>query len=59
MIKAPTHWYLEKLKSLAISHYEATHFGHNRTRMINAMCIRVFRKNNKFMKDLRTKNIIT
>lgn len=59
MIKVPTHWYLEKLKSLAISHYEATHFGHNRTRIINAMCVRVFRKNNKFMKDLRTKNIIT
>ena len=59
MIEIPTHWYLEKLKSLAVSHYEAEHFGHNRKRIINAACVRIFKKHNQFMADLRTKNIIT
>jgi hypothetical protein len=58
MIQIPTHWYLEKLKSLAISYYEAEHFGHNRKRIINAGCTRIFKKHNQFMEDLRTKNII-
>ena len=58
MIKEPTHWYLEKLKSLAVSHYEAEHFGHNRKRIINAACVRVFRKHNQFMGDLKSKHII-
>ena len=58
MIQIPTHWYLEKLKSLAISYYEAEHLGHNRKRIINAACVRIFRKHNQFMEDLRTKNII-
>ena len=59
MIRIPTHWYLEKLKSLAISYYEAEHLGHNRKRIINAACVRIFKKHNQFMTDLRTKNIIT
>ena len=59
MISQPQHWYLERLKSLAISHYEAVHFGHNRDIKINALCIKIFRKNNQFIRDLRTKNIIT
>jgi len=59
MIQIPTHWYLEKLKSLAISYYEAEHLGHNRKRIINAACVRIFKKHNQFMADLRTKNIIT
>ena len=59
MVKVPMHWYLERLKSLAVSHYEATHFGHNRDRNINAACIKIFKKHNQFMRDLRTKNIIT
>ena len=58
MIHIPTHWYLEKLKSLAISYYEAEHLGHNRKRIINAACVRIFKKHNQFMADLRTKNII-
>lgn len=59
MIKVPTHWYLERLKSLAILHYEATHFGYNKDIVINAMCIKIFKKHKQFMRDLRTKNIIT
>lgn len=58
MVRAPTHWYLEKLKSLAISHYEAEHFGHNRTRIINAVCLKIFKKNSFFINDLKAKNII-
>ena len=58
LVRAPTHWYLEKLKPLALSHYEAEHFGQNRERIINAACINIFRKHNQFIKDLRTKNII-
>lgn len=58
MIKLPNHWYLEKLKSLAISHYEAEHFGQNRTRLINAACIKFFKKHNNFIMDLKNKKII-
>jgi hypothetical protein len=58
MCKLPNHWYLEKLKSLAISHYEAEHFGQNRTRIINAACVRIFRKQNRFFADLKIANII-
>jgi hypothetical protein len=58
MVCVPTHWYLEKLKSLAISHYEAEHFGHNRTRIINAVCLKIFKKHSFFINDLKAKNII-
>ncbi len=58
MCKLPNHWYLEKLKALGISHYEAEHFGQNRTRIINAACVRIFRKQNRFFGDLKTANII-
>jgi hypothetical protein len=58
MVKVPLHWYLERLKSLAISHYEATHFGYNRDIKINVECVKIFKKHNQFMRDLRTKNII-
>ena len=58
MIRVPTHWYLEKLKSLAISHYEAEHFGYNRSMMINSVCIKLFRKHRMFMEDLKNKNVI-
>lgn len=58
MTYAPKHWYLEKLKRLAIVHYEAEHFGHNKTRFINAACTRIFRKQQVFIKDLQNKKII-
>jgi hypothetical protein len=58
MARAPKHWYLEKLKALAIIHYEAEHFGHNKSRMINARIVRIFRKQTQFINDLKAKNII-
>jgi hypothetical protein len=58
MARASKHWYLEKLKALAIIHYEAEHFGHNKSRMINANCLKIFRKQTQFMNDLKAKNII-
>lgn len=58
MARAPKHWYLEKLKGLAIMHYEAEHFGHNRSRLINANCLKLFRRQTQFINDLKVKNII-
>lgn len=58
MDMVPNHWYLEKLKSIAILHYEAEHFGHNKTRIINAACVKIFRKFHIFLNDLKNKNII-
>ena len=58
MARAPKHWYLEKLKGLAIMHYEAEHFGHNRSRVINANCLKIFRKQTQFINELKTTNII-
>jgi hypothetical protein len=58
MIHLPNHWYLERLKSMAILHYEADHFGKNRTNTINIICNKVFNQNNKFIMDLKNKNII-
>lgn len=58
MASVPKHWYLEKLKGLAIMHYEAEHFGHNRSKLINANCLKLFRKQTQFINDLKTKNII-
>lgn len=58
IIKIPNHWFLEKFKSLAISYYEAEHFGHNRQRAINSSCLRFFRKQNDFLKYLEDKKII-
>ena len=54
----PNHWYLDKLKALAISHYEGEHLGQIRTRIINTGCQNIFRKLNVFIKDLKNKNII-
>lgn len=56
--RIPTHWYLESLKSLAVIHYEASHFGRDRTSLINAACLKIFKKHNQFIRDLRAKNII-
>jgi hypothetical protein len=58
MTIVPKHWYLEKLKSWACLHYEAEHFGHNKTRTINAACLRIFKKHPQFMADLKAKNVI-
>jgi hypothetical protein len=58
MIRVPNHWYLQKLKSLAISHYEAEHFGQNRERAINYNCEKIFKNQNRFFNDLKNKKII-
>ncbi len=58
MTSVPNHWYLEKLKSWAALHYEAEHFGHNKTRIINAACLRIFKKHLQFIADLKAKNVI-
>jgi hypothetical protein len=58
MVRLPNHWYLEKLKGLAVSHYEATHFGQNRTRIINTACVRIFKFQSRFLADLKNKRII-
>ena len=58
MIKIPTHWYLEKFKSLAMSHYEAVHFGYNRSSSINTLCKRLLNKQDQFIRELILKHII-
>jgi hypothetical protein len=58
MIKVPNHWYLAKLKSLAISHYEAEHFGQNRTYSINMKCLTIIKNEKLFFEDLRKNKII-
>jgi len=58
MIKDPKHWYLEKLKSLAISHYEAEHFGYYVDDYVDEECIKIFQKQAKFFKDLKTRKLI-
>ena len=58
MIKDPKHWYLEKLKSLAISHYEAEHFGYYVDDYVDDECTKIFQKQAKFFKDLRTRKLI-
>lgn len=58
IVRLPSHWYLEKLKCLAISHYEAEHFNQNRTRNINGACMKIFKRQGKFFQDLKNKQII-
>lgn len=54
----PANWYLDQFKSVAILHYEAEHFGYNKTRAINAKCTQIFKKQPQFMKYLQGKKII-
>jgi hypothetical protein len=58
MIIIPDHWYLAKLKSLAISHYEAEYFSQNRTNRINTECLKIFKNEKAFFEDLRKRKII-
>jgi hypothetical protein len=58
MIRDPKHWYLEKLKSLAISHYEAEHFGYYVDDYVDEECVKIFQKQAKFFKDLKTRKLI-
>ena len=58
MIRDPKHWYLERLKSLAISHYEAEHFGYYVDTDVDEECLVIFQKEAIFFKDLRTRKLI-
>lgn len=58
MIKLPNHWYLEKLKGLAILHYETAHFGQSKTRIINVSFLRILKYQHKFITDLENKRFI-
>ena len=58
MIKDPKHWYLEKLKVIAISHYEAEHFGDYIESYVDELCLPIFQNEEKFFKDLRTRKLI-
>ena len=58
MIKDPKHWYLERLKTQAISYYEAEHFGYYVEAYINEECLKIFQKEAIFFKDLRTRKLI-
>jgi hypothetical protein len=58
MVRVPNHWYLEKFKFLAMVHYEAEHFGEDRTRFIESSCFKLFRKQNLFLRELKSMNII-
>ena len=58
MIKDPKHWYLERLKALAISHYEGEHFGYYIDDSIDVECMEIFQKQPEFFKDLRNKKLI-
>jgi hypothetical protein len=54
----PNHWFLERLKAVAILYYEAEHLGQIRTRIINGQCLKIFKRLNAFLLDLQNKNII-
>jgi hypothetical protein len=58
MVKWPMHWYIQKFKYIAITYYEAEHFNLNKSNIINAMCRKLFRKQEQFINDLKIKNII-
>ena len=58
MIKDPKHWYLEQLKGIAISHYEAEHFGDYIESYVDELCLPIFQNEEKFFKDLRTRKLI-
>lgn len=55
MILMPNHWYLDRLKSLAIIHYESEHFGNDTSRLIDIRFKRIIRKQTQFFNDLRDK----
>ena len=58
MRRVPQHWYLEKWKYIAMVHYEAEHFGDDRSRYVNHCCFKLFRKQSQFFNELKQMNII-
>jgi hypothetical protein len=58
MLRVPNHWYLEKWKYLAMVHFEAEHFGEDRSRYLNSCCFKLFRKQPQFFNELKSLQII-
>lgn len=58
ILRAPTHWYLERCKQIAIFHYEAEHFHRNHDGLIHGKCIILFKKQHLFLRDLVRLQII-
>lgn len=58
MAYLPNHWYLEGFKQLVITYYECEHFGTNKLRLINSQCMKLFRKQHLFIRDLHIRRII-
>jgi hypothetical protein len=56
--KVPTHWYVEECKAIALIHYEAAHFGYNRVNSINQRCLKLFKKQKEFVKELSDRGIL-
>jgi hypothetical protein len=56
--KAPTHWYVEECKAIALIHYEAEHFGYNRVHTINQRCLKLFKKQKEFVKDMTDRGLL-
>lgn len=57
-IHVPTHWYVEECKSIALVHYEASHFGYNKTAQINTRCAKLFKRQGQMIRELVEKGII-
>lgn len=50
--KVPNHMYLQKFKPIAVIHYEAIQYNLNKSGTIKAMCLKIFKGQNNFIKDL-------
>ena len=56
--KVPNHIYLQKLKPIAIIHYEAIQYNLNMSGTIKAACLKIFKGQNKFIRDLIATNVL-
>ncbi len=56
--KVPNHTYLQKLKPIAIIHYEAIQYNLNMSGTIKAACLKIFKGQNKFIRDLIATNVL-
>jgi len=57
-LHAPTHWYIEECKSIAIVHYEAAHFGYNKIALINSRCSKLFKRQGQMIREMVLRGII-
>ncbi len=56
--KVPDHIYLQKLKPIAIIHYEAIQYNLNKSGTIKAACLKIFKGQNNFIRDLIATNVL-